>query len=559
MWALHDWADEWKMIVSTEKTEAALFTMDPGEAKRRLHIKYCGAELTHNQTPRFLGVTFDRTLSFGAHVVNLKKKMRKRTTILRSLAGKDWGLQATDLRQLYVAFVRSCVDYGGAAWMASAAKTNLGLLDVEQRVAARAITGCLRSTPVVALECEAELEPFAHRGRELAAKAAGRHLCGPPGDLLKPRLLELKAERRRGPLRGRLKRSRMWMDRAVDELASCGLADVPFEPRLVTGVVPPWEWSANVSVHWDLVEPVRRADGAARRKEVAERTLAGLPAPDVCVFTDGSAAAGVRNGGAGGFIVRGQRLVKQLAAPAGRFCSSYRAEMVAIRSSLAFLLSRKLWIPGEEIRVCTDSQSALRRLAGGPSRQEDRLGERIWSLLSEISATAHVTLQYVPGHAGIVGNEEADLLAKKGSGLPQAFAPVDIASAAAVIRRECARRWKDEARMNPHWSGPVPWEIGRKSVSLGTPGLSRAEAVALARLRTGHSLALRAYAHRIQVEPDATCPDCAEAEEDLRHIFECPGKMHLIRAVFGCFHLKPEEAFAEPLRVAEFLRRLGRL
>ena len=56
------------------------------------------------------------------------------------------------------------------------------------------------------------------------------------------------------------------------------------------------------------------------------------------VWTDGSATAGVLDGGAGALIEWPDGEVHELRTPAGHLCSSYRAEMVALQPALTYLL-----------------------------------------------------------------------------------------------------------------------------------------------------------------------------------------------------------------------------
>ena len=62
--------------------------------------------------------------------------------------------------------------------------------------------------------------------------------------------------------------------------------------------------------------------------------------------------------------------------------------------------------------------------------------------------------------------------------------------------------------------------MGPKKVPLGDKvGLNRAEGVAVARLRTNNSLALRAYRAKIQLEADSTCTGCDDGVlEDNEHL-----------------------------------------
>jgi hypothetical protein len=130
------------------------------------NLFYKGQRLRHEANPVFLGIKFDRQLTFKDHISDIRKKMQRRIPVLRALSGKAWGCAAGDLRSVYVAYVRSCAEYGGAAWLPMAAPTNIDKLEVQQRAAARVITGCLKATPCEALEREANLMPLRLRGKE---------------------------------------------------------------------------------------------------------------------------------------------------------------------------------------------------------------------------------------------------------------------------------------------------------------------------------------------------------------------------------------------------------
>ena len=54
--------------------------------------------------------------------------------------------------------------------------------------------------------------------------------------------------------------------------------------------------------------------------------------------------------------------------PAGRLSSNYRAEIVALQSALAQLISSPA-LDEDPVVICTDSQSALASLRDGPAVQ----------------------------------------------------------------------------------------------------------------------------------------------------------------------------------------------
>eukprot|EP00660_Eupelagonema_oceanica_P002365 gene2365-biopygen7169 len=78
-----------------------------------------------------------------------------------------------------------------------------------------------------------------------------------------------------------------------------------------------------------------RKDPPAKRRQAALATLAAHPPADLCAYTDGSARGGVSHGGSGWHICTpaGAALLSDYCA-AGRHCSSYRGEGVALLNAL---------------------------------------------------------------------------------------------------------------------------------------------------------------------------------------------------------------------------------
>ena len=144
---LETWSNLWRLPLNPKRCESSFFSTDPHQATFQPRLNLLGFPLLFNPTPKFLGVTFDQTLSFGAHVQSLCSKFYSRHKALRSIATASWGPTKESLSLLYKAFVRLVLTYASPGWFPLLCNTATNHLEVLHRAACRFITGCLSSTP----------------------------------------------------------------------------------------------------------------------------------------------------------------------------------------------------------------------------------------------------------------------------------------------------------------------------------------------------------------------------------------------------------------------------
>ena len=149
----------WRLPLNPKKSESSFFSTDPHQATFQPR-NLLDIPLSFSPTPKFLGVSFDRTLFFGTHVQSLCSKFYPRHKALRSIATAPWGPTKESLSLLYKAFVQPVLTYASPGWFPFLCDIATNHLEVLHRAACRVITGCLSSTPSYLLLLEAQLPPL---------------------------------------------------------------------------------------------------------------------------------------------------------------------------------------------------------------------------------------------------------------------------------------------------------------------------------------------------------------------------------------------------------------
>ena len=111
----------------------------------------------------------------------------------------------------------------------------------------------------------------------------------------------------------------------------------------------------------------------------------------------------VRNEDSGAFILRSDGTTSSLYIPAGDLSYNYRAEVHALKSATEHLTEEDCNL--QNIVLPSDSLSALQSLTSGPT---DLRTHQLHNSMCTVSNNNGVVLQWVPAHAGIIGNESAD-------------------------------------------------------------------------------------------------------------------------------------------------------
>ena len=101
-----------------DKTQVTAFHLQNREAKRLLQVSWNGVDLENTDTPKYLGVTLDSTLSYKTHIH--QDEGGNPNNLQNKLANSRWGTNARTIRTTALALCYSTAEYVAPVWERSA-------------------------------------------------------------------------------------------------------------------------------------------------------------------------------------------------------------------------------------------------------------------------------------------------------------------------------------------------------------------------------------------------------------------------------------------------------
>ncbi|XP_062705301.1 uncharacterized protein LOC134287466 [Aedes albopictus] len=270
----------------------------------------------------------------------------------------------------------------------------------------------------------------------------------------------------------------------------------------------------------------------------------------IVFYTDGSKMG--ENTGAGVF---GPGISK--AIPMGCSPTVFQAEVQAILECANICLKRNYRFA--KICIFSDSQAALNALKAFTC-QSKLVWECIISL-KQLASRNEVTLYWVPGHCGILGNENADNLARQGAASsfvgPEPFCGVP----------ECALRMKlktwEMSTVESNWNATDTSKQAKRFIkpSAEKPrsllNLNKKDLRVITGLMTGHCPS-KYHLSKIGKIQSSECRFCQTENETAEHLLcNCGVLSNQRLAVFGKGFLEPLVIWrSNPNRVINFIKRV---
>ena len=281
----------------------------------------------------------------------------------------------------------------------------------------------------------------------------------------------------------------------------------------------------------------------------------------VKVYTDGSKLH--RKVGAGFYAEYPNNSSKQAFFHLGIYSIVFQAEVLAISEVAKNLLLEKMH--NQNIVVLVDSQAAIKtHKVHCNINSSAQLHYKPKSVT--VGKQNHVSIAWIPGNAGVHGNEVADYLAKSGSKSkihgPEPFITVPYASCVSTVkdwstntRKSMWNKRKDCLRMNKS----VGWTSSRLTIRL--LNLKRRQLNRVVQVLTGHCNLQRPKKITGCAE-SSLCPKCSvENETQNDHVGNCKLYQDICIKYFGITKTTVHNVVTKrnSNKLATYLKEAGRL
>ena len=108
---LETFCGKWRIGLNPDKTWCVNFHLTKAN-NNTPHLYLQGKLIRYQKSFKFIGITFDQSLSFKDHINDISTRCRKRLNLIKAIRGQEWGANPKTLLYTYKTYIRPVLEYG---------------------------------------------------------------------------------------------------------------------------------------------------------------------------------------------------------------------------------------------------------------------------------------------------------------------------------------------------------------------------------------------------------------------------------------------------------------
>lgn len=535
---IQTWSDENGFKFSKTKTNCVHFCQ-----LRKQHddpsLKIDGVDIPVVDEMKFLGIIFDKKLSFIPHLKKLKAKCIKALNLLKVVSNTNWGADRIVLLRLYRSIIRSKLDYGSIVY-GSARPSYLQMLDPIHHQGLRIALGAFRTSPAHSLYVEAN-EPSLYSRREKLSMQFAIQIKSNPSNptydvVFNPNYKELYDSKPKviSPFGVRIAPLIEEADINLDDIKCESLQD-PEDDGIQD--IAPWKLK-NVRTDLSLSNS-KKADTLPCSFLNSFHIHRSRFQTYTDLYTDGS-----KDGEKVAAAVVHENDIISCRLPNN--ASIFSAEVKAIDLALNYISEERF---RKSIIYC-DSLSVVQSILH--RNFKNVLIRNMFRKYDYLFRSLDIIICWIPSHIGIPGNEKVDKAAKLALSLDITNIKIPYTDFKPCIYYYLKTKWQSEWDMRISKLYPIKNKIGE---SANVCRNIRREEVILARLRIGHTYITHSYLLKREDQP--WCVGCDEFYTVEHFMIKCIDTSHIREQYFSVNSMKNLFSDVNPDCIIEYVKEIG--
>ena len=354
------------------------------------------------ETYKYLGVYIDKQLTYNNQVTYLRERAKARLAPMRYMTSLKEGAQFDIQRLFYVATTRSIIDYS-APILAQLSDQQFARLEVLQNNALRLMLGAPMWTRLCNLQNEGNLPPLQTRIEIRNIHIATKAIISDRPSITKTKIID---DLNKHPI---ARRTNTFTASIGNIIRKHHMLDTlaKLKEDAIDNEYHPAPWQLQIAKFNHTVLPSsKQSCNIEEMRTAAFKAISDVETEESYIlYTDGTVDPETETSGA---AVTSENFSGCWRT--SNKASTMQTELVAIKQALTYTKDNE---NGPVVIHC-DSKSAIQALQQTKIKENKNLITSIQVLVQQHQEQdRRVTLNWIPSHIGIPGNEEADRLAKQ--------------------------------------------------------------------------------------------------------------------------------------------------